>query len=182
MERFVFIIGYGNKYKVSSTGFVYTLINDKYQLLAFSKSKFGYLKVNLFLNGNRTTHLIHRLVAIHFIPNSDNKPCVNHKDGNKSNNSVDNLEWVTIAENNTHALETGLKVMPKWTDDQRIKFMHRVKEKGGSNCKKVIDTISGKKYISVKHAAKELGMNYQTLFAMVSGRNKNKTNIKYLTA
>lgn len=64
----------------------------------------GYLTV--YLDGKNV--LLHRLVATAFIPNPENKPCVNHKDGNKQNNSIDNLEWVTQAENNRHARKTGL--------------------------------------------------------------------------
>jgi hypothetical protein len=67
--------------------------------------KGGYL--NIFL-GKGNQYKVHRLVAIQFIINPKNKPCVNHKDGNKVNNHVDNLEWVTVAENNNHAFDTGL--------------------------------------------------------------------------
>lgn len=58
--------------------------------------------------GAKDNYLIHRMVAEVFIPNPDNKPCVNHKDGNKHNNCVDNLEWVTYEENSQHAVKMGL--------------------------------------------------------------------------
>jgi hypothetical protein len=57
---------------------------------------------------DKSNKLLHRLIAETFIPNPDNLPCVNHKDGNKLNNSVDNLEWVTYSENNIHARKMGL--------------------------------------------------------------------------
>jgi hypothetical protein len=57
---------------------------------------------------------MHRLVAIHFIPNPDNKPQVNHKKGNKFDNRATELEWSTISENHLHAFETGLK-KASWT-------------------------------------------------------------------
>jgi len=59
----------------------------------------GYLKVSLFRDGKQNYFSIHRLLAIHFIPNSENKPCVDHKDGIRTNNKLCNLRWVTNREN-----------------------------------------------------------------------------------
>jgi hypothetical protein len=69
----------------------------------------GYYYVNLCSDTKRS-ECIHRLVATAFVPNPENKKCVNHKDGNKLNNVVSNLEWATHSENNQHAYDNGLKV------------------------------------------------------------------------
>lgn len=65
----------------------------------------GYQQVDI----NRRTISVHRLVAESFIPNPSDKPTVNHKDGNKHNNDVSNLEWATHMENVHHAIDTGLR-------------------------------------------------------------------------
>lgn len=68
----------------------------------------GYERVCLFKTNRDKRYRVHRLVAITFIPNPDNKTQVNHKDGNKRNNSIENLEWVTNEENMHHSRENGL--------------------------------------------------------------------------
>ena len=72
--------------------------------LTYTLNVRGYHSVGI----KRRTYMVHRLVAIAFIPNPENKEFVNHKDGNKLNNHVDNLEWCTCRENNLHARQTGL--------------------------------------------------------------------------
>lgn len=69
----------------------------------------GYKLVNLYKNGIGVTHFVHRLVASEFISNPSDLPQVNHQDGNKNNNAVDNLEWCTCYENIKHAFEVGLR-------------------------------------------------------------------------
>lgn len=74
-----------------------------------------YLNVNgrLRVTVNRKANLVHRLVAQSFIPNPENKPQINHKDGCPTNNNKDNLEWVNNSENMLHAYKIGLRVVYK---------------------------------------------------------------------
>lgn len=102
---------YEGKYEVSNLGRVKSLertsrLNRKIKerILAPREHTGGYLRVQL----SRKDFYIHRLVAETFIPNPENKSQVNHIDGNKRNNRVDNLEWNTPLENNLHAIRTGL--------------------------------------------------------------------------
>lgn len=66
------------------------------------------VRVSLWKDGNERSFLVHRLVAKAFIPNPENKPCINHIDGNPRNNHVKNLEWATYEENQNHAFDNGL--------------------------------------------------------------------------
>lgn len=90
-------------YLISSNGDVRNVKTDKF--LKNSRSGNGYL--TCFVDGKN--ELLHRLLAETFIPNPDNLPCINHKDGNKLNNTLSNLEWCTYGENEKHAYKTGLK-------------------------------------------------------------------------
>lgn len=112
------IVGYENLYEVSNLGRVkskeklawnghhYRKLPSKFRSLRNGE----YLDVNLCKYGKVKRLKVHRLVAEAFIPNTENKETVNHIDGNKYNNRVDNLEWNTWSENTRHAIDNGLMV------------------------------------------------------------------------
>ena len=101
------ILGYEGKYRVSTNGEIYSEISGKIlkQFYRGSRPDNKYLVINLCENNKQKTVSVHRLVAQAFIPNPNNLPCVNHIDGNKDNNCVENLEWCTYLENNVHAYQ-----------------------------------------------------------------------------
>lgn len=91
------IQGFEKYYYITKTGQVWSV--RKNDFLKKSKHKTGYFRVHLVGDNQKKIQYIHRLVAIAFLPNPNNLPQVNHKDENKENNNVNNLEWVTSKEN-----------------------------------------------------------------------------------
>lgn len=106
------IEGYEGYYKISNLGNVKSIPRNgtikKEKILTPVKNQDGYLKVLLSKNGKRKSVSIHRLVANAFIKNNLNKLTVNHKDGNKLNNKISNLEWATHKEQTNHAYKNNL--------------------------------------------------------------------------
>lgn len=105
IEYWKMIPGYEGQYMVSSWGRVksFNYFNTKKEhLLTPHKNQNGYLSAQLCKKGKTKLILIHRLVALAFIPNPDNLPVINHKDENKTNNRMDNLEWCTYSHNSKH--------------------------------------------------------------------------------
>ncbi len=102
MTEIKLLDGFDDQYFIDGEGNVYRKLTPH-------KSRDGYLRLGLRTNGVRKYFNTHRLVAQSFIPNPDNKPFVNHIDGDKSNNRVENLEWCNQSENMKHAYRTGLK-------------------------------------------------------------------------
>lgn len=102
------IEGTNGEYQVSDTGLVKTTKTGR--ILRPAVDARGYERICLFKMDRDRRYKVHRLVAMAFIPNPDSFPQVNHKDGNKRNNHVSNLEWITNEENMHHAKEHGLRV------------------------------------------------------------------------
>lgn len=105
MWKKIIIDGIKTYYSVSDTG---EIRNDERNKILKLSSEQDYKTVVLHINKKSKKFRVHRLVALAFIENPENKPYVNHKDGNRSNNKIENLEWVTPQENTQHAVETGL--------------------------------------------------------------------------
>lgn len=121
------ITGYEDKYEISNYGNVKSiyLINRQAKMKRDKILKqhivCGYLKIRLSKDNKMKNYLVHRLVAETFIPNPENKSQVNHKDGNKLNNNVDNLEWTTRSENVNHAWLNGLHEKTRETVRENMK-------------------------------------------------------------
>lgn len=124
IENWKDIPGYEGYYQVSDLGNVRSLnrqvlrcskkINIAGRPLNLTFDKDGYLYCRLCKDSKPRAYKVHRLVAQAFIPNAQNKPQVNHLDGDKTNNHVENLEWCTISENQIHAFRTGLNDHSKY--------------------------------------------------------------------
>lgn len=141
--------GYDGLYKVSENGDIMSTNfnhSGKSKVIGGFVNSSGYRIVALYRNGNRKYFRVHRIVAEAFLPNPYNKPQVNHIDGDKSNNMVDNLEWVNNSENQIHSLHVLGNCHHKTT----IPI-------------KVIDKNTGKRYRSISEAARALGVSRFTI-------------------
>jgi len=103
--------------------------NNKRESILGVYDSMGYPSVNLSKNGKHCSVRLHRLIAETFIDNPESKPQVNHKDGNKLNYSISNLEWVTRSENVRHAFENGLHENTKRASSERITIMNKSRTK-----------------------------------------------------
>ena len=137
-------------YEVSNLG---RIKNTKLNLLKAQRlTKTGYLIVDLKEDGKKRTRYVHRLVAQAFIPNDENLPQVNHKDENKKNNCVENLEWCTAAYNNAYG-----------THIERVRLTQG-RARGKSVVK--LDPITRERlafYESVSAAARDVGVSKQAI-------------------
>jgi len=120
-KSYVPIKNYEGIYGINKKGDVYSAFSGKH--INTDVNNFGYKRVVLCSNKIKKRFFLHKLVAETFIPNNENKEQVNHKDGNKQNNNVSNLEWVTPSENILHAWSTGmLRVTPNYIQERNRKI------------------------------------------------------------
>ena len=148
-------------YEVSNLGRVKRLHSKTTRILVPYITRRGYGRVVLSKNGKPHKWLVHRLVATVFVSNPDNKPQVNHIDGNKHNNTANNLEWVTQIENQLHAVRTGLQ--PVFYNDP-------------AHCKPVemlaVDGALEEIFPSAAEAERQTGVNSSHITRCCKGRGK----------
>jgi len=130
------------------------------------KNHFGYIRQKLSTNNKCKNVFSHRLVAEAFIENNDDTLEINHIDGDKTNNNVNNLEWCTRLENINHAIETGLKVYPTG--------------KNHHNSRLVLNLETGIFYDSAVEASRSTNFPYGCIKEMIPNRTKNKTSLRYV--
>lgn len=176
------IIGYEGLYQVSNLGRIKALIKfnktsklyssigyyRKEKILKLESCKNGYLRVALYKNKIKKRFLVHRLVAQAFIINSYNKPQVNHKDGNKTNNNINNLEWTTSKENNIHAHKTGLNKGSYGMVGKKGKLNKKIKIIEQYN----LDNELIKKWYGFNEIQRELNIPIANIWACCNGKRK----------
>jgi len=165
------IIDYENLYQISNIGRVKSFdqilrgrnnssrkIKGRILVLDISKTMRNfYPKVTLVKNNVKTRVWVHRLVAQAFIPNPENKPCVNHINGIKTDNRVENLEWVTISENSKHAYKIGL-----------ITYRNPHGENSGNARLTLNDVIEIRNYLSMGGVQKDLAKKFKVSQSQIS--------------
>lgn len=150
-ENWLPIKGFEGRYEISDLGRVLNIKTQTFKKPTITKNGYNYI---LLWRNNKFKHqLMHRLLAIHFIPNLENKPQVNHKDGIKLNNSLSNLEWVTHQENAIHAYKNGLTPKPPGNNKKGIEIYNaKVTESEVMDIRRL--------FADGKYTQKELGIIY----------------------
>ena len=158
------IKGYRGRYQVSNLGTVRSMpasMTCRKKILKPHKSGKGYLSCGLSKDGIRKSFYIHRLVAEYFITNYDDKPQVNHIDGNKLNNCASNLEWCTPKENIQHSVRTGLSPLGK--NHHSNKAIHQF----------TMEMEFVAEYYSIRQASNATGIYYCGISLCLSGKYKH---------
>ena len=173
-------IDYNNNYSIAKDGRVFSHNVNKYMKPCSDRN--GYVSVNLSMGkrDNVKRVSIHRLVAKAFIPNPDNKPQVNHINGIKTDNRVENLEWVTCKENVKHARENGLLNNADYGKAYRGKFgkEHNRSVPVVKYCGKTFCYITT--FDSISEAAKDVDSSISTIHTAIKKETITRKGFFYI--
>jgi hypothetical protein len=170
MEIFKDIEGYEGVYQVSNLGNVKSYKNKNGKILSPNINSKGYAMVGLMCNTQKNC-TIHRLVAEAFLSNPEKKSQVNHINGNKTDNRLENLEWVTPSENRIHAYKTGLqKGHEKRGKDSPLSM---------PVVQLTLDNIIIKDYAGVRDAGRKLGIDSSSISKCCRGEKKTHYGFKW---
>ena len=165
------VVGYEDVYKISENGEVVRVETGK--TLKPSLAKNGYYVVALWHKNRGKSHHIHQLVAEAFLPNPNGFKTINHKDGNKLNNDISNLEWCSYSENNKHAYDKGLKVPSRKVVESARRRAIKRNETDHPRLKPIdaFDLFGNliASFGSTKEAAKELNIHRSTISKSLKG-------------
>lgn len=171
------VIDYENNYLINVKGEVKGRKSGK--TLKPSIARNGYKVVSLWSNNKGKTHYVHRLIASHFIKPYQGET-VNHKDGNKLNNDISNLEWTSYAENNSHAYNTGLKAVSPELAKEHGKRLGKQNKNNSYRSIPIdvfdLDNNFIARYPSIVETAKQLGISRKPIF---QGLRREVTPTKY---
>lgn len=164
------IKGFEWRYSISEYGQIASIRRSLgKRLMKPRKKKNGYLEIKLSDSGKRHFFLIHRLVGLHFVPNPNNLPEINHKDGNKENNHYSNLEWVTSSENQKHAFRLGLQKVRRGKEHVQSIPINQLDLNGNFV----------KEWESIKQVKRELGFNTFGIIKCCKKEKRYKTAYGY---
>lgn len=175
------IDGFKDRYSVSDTGLVRNDVTGRIRK-PYLDSRGMYVLVHIDVDGVTYNRLVHRLVAGAFIPNPENKPTVNHKDGNKQNNNVDNLEWATLSENQRHAWHKLDSMERKKHFLELNIWQYRTREgidrASQAIRRKVMCIETGKVYDSITEASKDNNISTTAIITSCKNRELGKEQRK----